>query len=175
MKHLVLQWQTFVFRCCYFNTCEMTSHLINMGVWSLSLHVCSLKAPLWMGIFLFSPFVCWHLEVFRTICVHSLYYRVINTLPDILLQIFFLDYFYFSYLVLSCKAFVLLYFWICLCVCVCVCTCDLYFLLPAWNLRSYHSLQRTDKYFLLIFLVCFHLISLLDSLICLEFIFWSVC
>ena len=133
MKHLVLQWQTFVFRCCYFNTCEMTSHLINTGVWSLSRHVCSLKAPLWMGIFLFSPFVCWHLEVFRTICVHSLYYRVINTLPDILLQIFFLDYFYFSYLVPFLKSFCTFIF---LNLCVCVCVCAL-----VWFVLSFTSMK----------------------------------
>lgn len=69
--------------------------------------------------FLFSPFIFWHLEVFRTICVNSLYYRVINTLPDTLLQIFFLDYFYFSYLVPFPQSFCtfiflnLLFFFIC--------------------------------------------------------------
>ena len=96
-------------------------HLINRGVWSVSLHVCLLKAPFCMGLFLFSPFVCWHLEVFRTICVNSLYCRVINTLPDTLLQMFFLDYFYFSYLVPFLQSFCTFIFLnLVLCVCVCV-------------------------------------------------------
>ena len=116
--------QTLVFRCGYFNTREMTSHSINRGVWSVSLHVCLLKAPSCMGLFLFSPFVCWHLEVFRMICVNSLYSRVSNTLPDTLLQMFFLDYFYFSYLVPLLQSFSTFIF---LNLVLRVCVCDLYF------------------------------------------------
>lgn len=121
MKHLVLQWQPFVFRCCYFNTCEMTSHLLT-EVYGALLFMCTyLRHPLVRGFFLFSPFVCWHLEVFRTIYVNSLYYRVINTLPDTLLQVFFLDCFYFSYLVPFLRSFctsIFLNLGVCVCVCV---------------------------------------------------------
>lgn len=167
MKHLVLQDKPWFFVATLIHGNDFSFDWVR-GVWRAFLQVCAYQAPSCMGLFLFSPFVCWHLEVFRTICVNSLYSRVSNTLPDTLLQMFFLTISISVILFLSCKAFLLLYFWIWFCV---VCVCDLY--LPAWNFRSYHSLQRTDEYFA-IFFVCFHLTSSLDSLISLEFLFWSV-
>ena len=81
-KHLALQLQTFVFLCFSLNRCEMTYHLITREMEPFCVVAKDKSSHV---DFLFSPFTCWHLEVFIMICENSFYYRVINTLPDTLL------------------------------------------------------------------------------------------
>lgn len=62
------------------------------SIWSYSdkplfMFVTNLIDAKWLSVwlveeicgFLFGPFICWHLKVFRTIYVKSFYYRVFNT------------------------------------------------------------------------------------------------
>lgn len=93
---MVLHWETFVVPYCYLNRREMTSHLITSELEPFSFSV--FTSVMSLCGFLSSPFICWHLEVFMPMCVNSSCYGTINTQPDTWPQIFFWDYFNFSYL-----------------------------------------------------------------------------